>query len=331
MLGAFAFVGIGTAGLGVAYGVRRDRIRKENNHFNPYQLMAQNRKNTDKTPPEIEGDVANYADLISKLAPAGAGFSDFFFAYLLLWAEQEKIHIEAHEEEGFFGRSKNTATIQIANFAEEYEMNSLAFDEYVQLFELGESRFEEVIWGMLLEAADADGIVEGPAIEKWSEKNASSIDTLVASLKTVSEEWLVENNYLKKYSITDWGFPIAIEELTPKGEELALEIVLYQNFIKKIKDIPLGADEDWESLMLWSVLFGQADETIEYLEEFEPETWLYLEDTYPYYYGNYHGYHYLYMRNSTGLSAGGSTSAGGGFSSGGGGGGAGGGGGGGTR
>ena len=331
MIGAFAFAGIGTAGVGVAYGVRRERIRKENNHFNPYQLLAQNRKNTDKHPPQIEGNLANYAALISKLAPAGAGFSDFFFAYLLLWAEQGKIQIEAHEEVTTFGRKKNTATIQIENIVEEYEINLLAFDEYVELFELGESRFDEVIWGMLLEAADVDGIVEGRDIEKWSKKNASSIDTLVASLKTVSEDWLVENGYLEKYSITDWGFPIAIEELTPKGEELALEIVLYQNFIKKIKDIPLGADEDWESLMIWSVLFGQADETIEYLEEFEPETWLYLEETYPYYYGNYHGYHYLYMRNSAGLSEGGSTSTGGGFSSGGGGAGAGGGGGGGTR
>lgn len=331
IIGAFAFFGISAAGTGVAYGVRRERIRKENNHFNPYQLMAQNRKNTSKTPPKTEGDLANYAALISKLSPIGAGFSDFFFAYLLLWAEQERIQIEAAEETGFFGGTKSTATIQIANFAEEYEINSLAFAEYVELFELGESRFEEVIWGMLLEAADATGKIEGPAIEKWSKKNASSIDTLIASLETVSEDWLVANDYLKKFTIQDWGFPISIEELTPKGKALALEIVQYQNFIKKIKDTPLDSDEDWESLMIWSVLFGYADETIEYLEEFEPETWLYLEDTYPYYYGNYHGYHYLYMRSSAGLSAGGSTSAGGGFSSGGGGAGAGGGGGGGTR
>lgn len=331
ILGGFAVAGVSAAGIGVAYGVRRERIRKENNHFNPYQLMAQNRKQTDKTPPQIEGDLTNYAALLSKLSPGGAGFPDFFFAYLLLWAEQGKIQIEPHEEVGFFGRPKSTATIQIANFAEEYAINSLAFDEYVQLFELGESRFDEVIWGMLLEAADAEGTVEGEDIEKWSEKHANSIDRVVESLEEVSENWLVENGYLRMFTIDDWGFPIEIEELTPKGDKLALEIVHYQNFIKKIKDVPLTDDEDWESLMMWSVIFGQADETIGYLEDFEPETWAYLETMYPYYYGNYHGYHYLYLRNSSGLAAGGSTSAGGGFSSGGGGAGAGGGGGGGTR
>lgn len=331
MIGAFALLGISGTGIAVAYGVRRERIRKENNHFNPHQLLAQNRKNKASTPPQIEGDLANYAALISKLAPAGGGFADFFFAYLLGWTEQGKIQLRTYEDTSAFGRKKITAEMQIMNFAEEYEINSLAFSEYVELFELGESRFDEVIWGMLLEVADADGKIEGPDIEKWSKKNTKSIDRLVESVDTVSENWLVEHGYLRMFTIEDWGFPIAIEELTPKGEELALEIVLYQNFVKKLEDTSLISDEDWESLMIWSVILGQADETISYLEEFEPETWEYLEETYPYYYGNYYGYHYFYTRNTAGLSAGGSTSAGGGFSSSGGGAGAGGGGGGGTR
>lgn len=326
-----ALLGIGGGATAVAYGLRRENVRKEKNHFNPHKLIAQNKNKISKTPPALEEDIPHYAALISKLAPTSAGFSEFFFAYLLLWAEQEKIQIELQEEKGFFGGKKNKATIHIANFALEDEINRMVFDEYVELFEIDESRFDEVIWGMLLEVADAEGKIEGSDIQKWSEKNAESIAGLVDSLEKVSMDWLVENNYMNIFSIKDWGFSIKIEELTAKGQQLVEEILQYQNFIEKIKDTPLEDDEDWESLIIWSAIFGHAEDTVNYLEEFEPETWAYLEESYPYIYGNYYGYHYLYRRNSAGLASAGYSSSGSGFSSAGGGMGAGGGGGGGTR
>ncbi|MDN6196431.1 MAG: hypothetical protein L0I93_08070, partial [Atopostipes suicloacalis] len=93
----------------------------------------------------------------------------------------------------------------------------------------------------------------------------------------------------------------------------------------------LKESEDWASLMVWSVLFGLAEESIKELKELDPAQFAYLEEHYPYYYGNYYGYHYFYTQSNHGLVSGGYSGGGAGFSSSAGGMGAGGGGGGGSR
>src|SRR5690625_7066096 len=102
----------------------------------------------------LKRDIGDYAYLLKKVVTEGGGFANYFFAYLLIWSFEDRLQIETNEEERFLLGSKTTAQIQIRDFKEELEMNKLSFDEYVDLFEMGESTLEEVICGMLLETAD---------------------------------------------------------------------------------------------------------------------------------------------------------------------------------
>lgn len=321
---------LGLGGIGVAYAIKRGRIRKENQHFNAHQFIGKNQNRMSKKAPELSGPFEKYSWLISELSMTGAGFSDFFFLYLLLWSKEEKIEIHSYEEEGFFS-DKKKATIEIKNIEAERPMNSISFQESLELFELDESPFEEVLWRMLVELADDKGVIKGKGIEKWAEKNAESIEEMIDLLEEKSMLWLEENNYLNTFTLKDWGMDIEIEQLTDKGENVALEILSYKQFIEKLEEADLKESEDWASLMVWSVLFGLAEESIKELKELDPAQFAYLEEHYPYYYGNYYGYHYFYTQSNHGLVSGGYSGGGAGISSAAGGMGAGGGGGGGSR
>lgn len=331
IFGLLGLFGVGAAGMGVAYGVRHSKIRKEHDHFNAYKMVKENEGRVSSTPPHLEEDTAKYAYLISKISRIGGGFSEYFFAYLMVWSAQERIHIETSEEDRAIFGSKTKTRIYIHNFEEEYDLNRLDFEEYVELFKMGQSTFEEVIWGILLEAADRKGVIEDEDIREWSSDHAETVSKLVDQLEEVSKDWLVANGYLKLFTVKDWGVPIKIEQLTEKGKRTAVEIIRFDAFIENIDEVPIDDYDNWEDLIIWAALLGHAEDTIEYLEEFEPSTWAYLEETYPYMYGNYYGYYYFYTAHTSGLSSGGYSSGGGGFSSGGGGMGAGGGGGGGVR
>ncbi|MDN6161848.1 MAG: hypothetical protein L0I79_03650, partial [Atopostipes sp.] len=158
-----------------------------------------------------------------------------------------------------------------------------------------------------------------------------SIQEIIELLEEHSKDWLEKNDYLNVFTVNNWFREVEIEQLTNSGEELAEEINAYRNFIQKLKEVKLDQNEDWEKFMLWSVLFGLADDAVKELKELDPSRFAYLEENYPYYYGNYHSYHYLYTRSTHGLASAGYSGAGGEFSSAGGGAGAGGGGGGGSR
>lgn len=331
-LSIIGVVGIGS-GVGAAtYGLKIQNIRKENNHFYPTEYIKRNRDSSSKIPPQLEGDIGDYAYLLSKVVYGGGGFANYFFAYLLIWSFEDRLQIETDEEDRFLFGPKTTAQIQIKNFKEELEINQLSFDEYVDLFEIGESTLEEVIWGILLEIADQEGFIEGEDVADWSEENAESVNDLVQLLDAVSLDWLDQNDYVNIKKEKVFGMSVAIESLTEKGEKTVNDIIQFDNFIKKIDELSLTDFDNWQELIVWAALFGKAEEVVKYLEEFEPSTWAYLEETYPYAYGNYYGWHYFYTSNTSGMQSGGySSTGGGGFSSGGGGAGAGGGGGGGSR
>lgn len=331
LISAVGVLGIGAAAGGTAYGIRGRNIRKANNHFYPMEMIKENQGKMSQNPPKMEADIGKYSAILSKVSVAGGGFSEYFFAYLLLWSLEDRIQIETSERDRFIFGPKTEAKLFIRNFEEAVKINQLSFSEYIDLFEMGESTLEEVMWSILVEAANYEGEVEGKEIEKWSTDNGSEVAELVQMMEVVSLEWLEENDYLKVYKVKEWGVSFTVNELTKKGHTLATSFVQYDNFIKDIKEVSLADYAQWHELIVWAALFGRAEKTVEHLEEFHPETWGYLVDTYPSY-GYYHGYHYFYTSHTTGLSAGGYGGSGaGGMSSGGGGGGAGGGGGGGSR
>ncbi len=330
LIGIFATLSGGAVVAVTAYGIRGHNIRKEQKHFYPNKWIKKNQGKISPTPPQIEGDIGKYAALISKVSFTGGGFSEYFFAYLLIWSLEEKITIETDEKERMLLGPKTEARLFIENYEDEVQMNKLSFSEYVDLFELGESTLEEVFWSMLLEAAGTDREVDGPDIEQWSEDNAEEVAKLGPLIEKVSKDWLVEKDYMTDYKVKDWGVNFKVEGLTEKGEQLVTHIIQFDNFIKNIKEVSLSEYENWHELIVWAALFGEAEDTVEYLEEFHPQTWDHLLTAYPVY-GHYYGYHYFYTSNTKGLSSGGYSGSGGGFSSSGGGAGAGGGGGGGSR
>ena len=330
LLGISGLTILGASGFGLTYANQKRKIRKEQKHFNPQSFKKQLKKSISKKAPILEAPYENYSWFIKRLSLGGGGFSEYFFLYLLKWAEEGRIKIQSKEEKGFFGSQKK-AEIEIMNFLEEEAVNILSFEEYVELFELGESLFEELIWGMLLELADEAGKVRGKEIEAWSEEHADSVDEMVKLLEERSLVWLETHNYLNTFTVQVWGSDLKIEQLTDKGVKLVTEIISYQNFINQLEEVSLQAYEDWEELMQWAILLGVAEEKVQELKDLDPVRWAELEMTYPYYYGNYFGYYYLYRQSSSGLASGGYSGLSGGSSSMGGGMGAGGGGGGGTR
>jgi len=315
----------------IVYGVRNRNIKKEYNHFNPVQLARDNKDKMTQQPPELTGDIGRYEALISQLAYAGGGFSDFFFAYLILWSLDERLIIETSEKERFLVGPKTEAEMTIINYEEELELNELSFSEYVDLFEMGESTLEEAMWTMLLEAADTRGVIDGDDIENWSQDNAEDVADLIEIAEEVSFDWLEDNGYLKQHAVKDLGATIEVKEMTEKGERLVTHIIQFDNFLSNIDEASLAEYDNWHELIIWAALLGKAEDTVEHLKEFHPNTWSYLIDTYPYIYGHYYGYHYFYTSNTAGLTTGGYAAGAGGFSSAGGGAGAGGGGGGGSR
>lgn len=328
-----ATVGVGTVGA-VTLGVfQTNKIYKEHSHFKPTKYINKNVGNSSPNPPQLEGDIDGYNFFISQIVMGGGGFSNYFMAYLISWSLDNRIVIEMTEEERRFFGPKIEADIFIQNYNAETDINTLTFEEYVKLFEMGEASLEEVFWSVMLETADADGQIDGTRIQKWAEDNAEDISELGTSMTTVSEKWLVEMGYLNLFKEKSLFGPIVIKQLTEKGKTFVNSLVQFRNFIKEIKETDLQDFDSWDDLIVWATLLGEAKDTVKHIKEFHPDEWLYLEDNYPYAYGNYQGYLYFHTRSATGLSNAGYGSAGGGsgMSSGGGGAGAGGGGGGGSR
>lgn len=322
---------VGAVGLVTWLIIRVSRAYKKYNHFKPAEYLKANKGKMSQTPPRLEGELGRYSSFISQTILEGGGFSNYFMAYLLSWTLENRITIETREVDRRFLGPKTEADIFIQNFDAEIQANQLSFEEYIHLFEMGESTLEEVLWSVLLEAADADGQVQGTSMQDWAEENAEDIAELDQKMTIVSDEWLVENGYLNMFEEKAPLGNIAIKQLTDKGETLVNELVKFNNFIKEIKEVNLQEFAEWDELIVWAAVLGKAEKTVENLEEFHPDAWAFVSDNYSTVYGNYAGYHYFYTNTSTGLANAGYGSSGGGMSSGGGGGGAGGGGGGGSR
>lgn len=329
--GMFALVG-GSAVAAVTMIVKVNKQKKERNYFNPLEVIRENEDKTTKNPPELAGDIGRYAFLISKLSTEGGGFAEYFFAYLLMWSSEGKIKIETSERERFLVGPKTEATLFIENLEEERNINILSFSEYVDLFEIGEATLEEVMWAILLEAAEYQPELDGKAFEKWSKDNASEVVEFYEMVDEVSKDWLVKNDYLELETFKYLRMNISIERLTEKGQSVADHIVQFDNFLLEIKETTLANYGNWQELIVWAALLGRAEDTVESLEEYHPDQWGILMEDYGYLYGNYYGHYYFYTSQTDGMtSAGYGASAGGGMSSAGGGGGAAGGGGGGSR
>lgn len=285
--------------------------------------------------PYKEGDLADIALFLhNKFTGA---FDDYFFAYLLKWAYEEKIHIESMEVKKFLG-TKQDATIEILNYNEWDSEKKQSFAEYSQqvVDGKGELSYESALWKMLLESADENGIITSETIQRWAEDHADDVSDFADGLKEYSTEILGNKGYIEKKTVKFAGLTIPLVASTEKGEELADRIQQFENYLDSL-DLKEAASVEqnmpWEELIIWAALFNKAEDIVKQLEEFFPDVWAEWVDDAPYFYGEFHGVYGFRQSWSNGLASGGysASGGGGGSTSVGGGGGAGGGGGGGAR
>lgn len=281
-----------------------------------------------------EDDIADIAYLLHR-SYVGS-FDKYFFAYLLKWAREDRIHIETEEVKKFLS-SKSEATIRILNYEAEMEAVESFLDGYIEhvLASDGELSFESAVWRTVLEAADEQGIVTDKAMKKWAEKHGEEIQELERKLPEYSMKALERKGYVINNETKVLGIKIPIVSPTEKGQELAVRLKQFENYLKQMnlkEAATYKQNMPWEDLVIWAALYGRAELIVKQLESFYPEVWQEWSQEYPYFYGGFHGYHGFNNSFSQGFGSSGYGSSGaGGSTSGGGGGGAGGGGGGGAR
>lgn len=330
-VGVVAILVLGGIWWGIAVA---DRLRKKG-HIN--NVMNDHRKaNKDKQLDEVpytEGEPADIAFLLHNPYIAAGSFEDLFFASLLKWSAEEVIHIETTEEKKLF-RTVHEATIDIQNFSEEIGQFDGSFEDYVErmLESEGDISYESALWFMLLSAADMNGQVTNELMKKWAKDHAKEVEELADGLKDYSKDVLEKKGYMTSNKEKVAGMTMTVEAATERGEELIDRLLQFKNYLDDLslkEAASIDTNLQWEELVIWAAIFGEeeAEEILEDLEEFFPETYEELCATYPHFYYGHPGYAGFRRSWSDGLSsggyhassgAGGTTSAGGGAGAGGG-------------
>lgn len=312
--------------------VKVESAKKAAGHLSPASHIKKNKGITYPHAPYTKGDISDIAYYLHPLA--NGSFDSYFFAYLLKWASEEKIHIEMEETSKFFGTKQNS-TIKIINYEEERKIYDQSFRKISKqiLDQKGEIPYEAGVWTMLLDAADEYGILDDELMKEWSKKHAKEVMEFAEGLRKYSIYSLENKGYVKEAQTKVLGIKVNVVEGSKKAEELADRIIQFKNYVNEL-DLKEAASIEqpmsWEELLIWSTLFGKSDEIVKQLEKFFPREWERFTEEAPYFYGGYHSYHGFRRSWSSGLAsggydpaggAGGSTSAGGGAGAGGGGGG----------
>ncbi|KAF1305017.1 DUF2207 domain-containing protein [Candidatus Enterococcus willemsii] len=285
--------------------------------------------------PYEDGDMAEVAFLLQQIYKGS--FKEYFFAYLLQWANEGRISVETETVKGKF-KAKEQTTLTVLNHDKWVKLSEVSFKEYAEqvVASQGELPYELAIWKILLETADKTGVVTSSDIQSWTKKNVEEISDLDKKLNEFSLETLQRKGYIIVKEISILGFKASVQILTESGEELMDHLVQFENYLQAI-DLKEAATYEqtlsWEKLLIWASLYGKGTELATDLQKFYPEVWHRFENEAPYFYHNFYGYSLFYGSWSQGLASGGYGSSGGagGSTSIGGGGGAGGGGGGGAR
>ena len=259
-----------------------------------------------------EGD---FIDVYHILYRMGVGnFENLLTAFILKWINEEKIMTET-EEAGFLIK-KDQTNIRFLN--KTIENNTL----------------EGQLFNMMLDAAGSNNILEEKEFTKWATRNRNQIEAWEKRVKDASSKKLQEQGYLKLEEKKVLFFNTKNIVLTPKGEELEMNIYKYINYLY---DFSLLNEHEainvkiWDNIMIWAGALGLTEVVSKQFEKLYPRY-----ETETVYRGNSIYLAHALTRNVARAAAPPSSSTrsggGGGFSSGGGGGGSfGGGSGGGTR
>ncbi len=300
-------------------------------------IKRRNKDQETNVPPAID----DYAGIAFMLMHMNMGyFEDIFQACLMKWTDEGRIKIEIDQQPDK-KLDKGSPKIFIHDYQSLIDGYSYSFEEISEHLEDNEleSGYEALLWRMLLDIADDEGVIDEKRLKKWSKKHAKEVGAVADELREYSNRWLETNGYANYKKDKLWGMPVPITAPTEKGNQLVDHLSRYKNYLEEDYSRIYENDENYRQHIIWSVLVGEGENVRKYLSKLTPDET--GDSIYPTMVNYYYGPHLTSQTWSKGLSEGGfsshnspSTSAasgGGGVTGVGGGGGAAGGGGGGAR
>lgn len=339
IIATVAAAGIGAGGLAITYAVKVQKAKEAAG-----QMLTGTKRiqaNEGILYEEIPFSDSDYAGIAYLLSQMSAGyFEDFFSAYLLKWANDGRVRIEASPGDSLLDEEFDTV-IEIVNYEEERTRYTLRFKELVdQIPFRGHATYEAGLWIMLLDAADQTGLVTDDRIQRWAKKHADEVEVYANYLLDYSKDYLEENGFIRFEEVAVWGTTHEVAIANQEGERLFDRLIQFNNYLDEI-DME-GFQEGrhgltFDEYLLWSVLYFRSAEINQQFDTLIPDpTHYYMDPSYLYYYGYWNGMYGFRQNWSDGLASGGfhtasswsaasgtggSTSFGGGMGAGGGGGG----------
>lgn len=335
---------VGGTATGITYATKVNKAKKEAGaiRLEAPRVVENNGKIYDDIPfPEEE--VTGIAYLLQGIYKGY--FEDYFSAFLLKWADEERILMNTTGFEDSFEEEYET-TIEILNYQAEREQHPESFSEMVHIIQETEGlAYETGLWVMLLDAADSTGFISEDRMKQWAKKHAKEVQEYATYLTDYSKDYLEKNGYITFGEIEVWGRKQEVVIATESGDELIDRLIQFDNYLGEVE---LEGFRDGKSnlsfvdLLFWSVLLYHREEITEQFEDLLADhDSYYVQNQYGYSYGYWYGMSGFRENWSNGLASGGfhsmdaamnsGSSGSGGATSFGGGGGAGGGGGGGAR
>ena len=278
---------------------------KEGGHIASAGSIKRRNKGLETSEPPAIGDYAGIAYMLMHLNMAY--FEDIFQAYLMKWTDEERITIEiGHQDKTL---DKGSPEILIHDYQSLIDGYSHSFEEVSEHLKDNdlESGYDALLWRMLLEAADDEGVIDEKGLKKWSKKHAEEVGAVADELKNYSDRWLEANGYANYKKDKVWGIPVPIVAPTEKGNQLIDHLCQYKNYLKEDYSRIYESEENYRVHIIWSVLVGEGEDVRKHLSKLTPDET--GDSMYPAMMHYYYGPHLATQTWSKGLGQGGFSSA----------------------
>lgn len=306
-------LGVGTLAFGggaaaVAYSLKVKNAKEAAGQMRDgVTRISENKKALYKEVPFLEEDLAGIAYLLHEI---GKGyFEDYFSAYLLKWAKENRIQIETTKKESVFSDKFDTV-IQIVDYDTVRQRYRISFAEITGNLPLAqELTYEMGLWVMLLDAADASGRVTDDSMKKWAKKHAKEVEEYADYLIDYSKDYLEEKELIRFDEVTVWGQNHEVAISSDVGDQLFERLVQFDNYLKKVELTEVQEHDRYlsvEEFLLWSTLYYRSEEITEQFKKLMPEPSSHYEETpFVYHYWYWNGMYGFRQNWSSGLASGG--------------------------
>lgn len=310
-MGILGLVGLGGLGIGAASYSEHKKIKQAGHLASATKLMRRNDDKDSATAPKVK-DPADLFYLNHHIF--SSGFEDVFQAYLIKWMHEGLITIDFEVVEKFFS-DKVKALLKVNQDITHEDKNLFHNLQKQVANETYEGTYEALMWSVILNAADDQGLINNEQIKDWGDDYADEIEGLADYLDPYSRNRLEAMGYFDQSDLELTMRTFHVMNPTSQGQDLIDQVIQYKNYLnkEKVKDhlSRLETDAQAYNYILWQTLFGKAgkiDMDLEYLSLKSTGKTSIDPDDHPIYYYHYPSYA---MRSSysQGLGAGGFSSA----------------------